>query len=66
MGIQALAAELAIEGFDEGVVGRFAWPGEGERDVTLISPEAEIAGDELAALIDADGLREANLAADVA
>ena len=49
---EAFAAELAIEGVDERVVGWFAWRGEVERDVTLVSSEVEIGRDELAALLD--------------
>lgn len=63
MCIQALAAELAVERLDECVVGGLAWSGKVECNVTLIGPEIEIARHELAALVDPDCLREANLAA---
>ena len=43
MRVQAFRPELAIEGFDEGIVGRLAGTGEVERDATLIGPEVEIA-----------------------
>jgi len=39
--------------------------GEVERDTALISPEVEIAGDKLSALIDPDCFRETNLPADL-
>ena len=39
--------------------------GEVERDTALISPEVEIAGDKLCALIDPDCFRETNLPADL-
>jgi hypothetical protein len=54
--VQALGAEAAIEGFDEGVIGGLAWPGEVEHDAALIGPEVHVAGYELAALIDTDRL----------
>ena len=64
MRIQALTAELAVERFDKRIVGWFAWAGEVERDIPLIGPKIEIARDKLAALVDADRLREADLAAE--
>ncbi len=54
MGVQAFASELAVEGFDEAIVGRLARPREVQHDTFLVSPEVEIAGDELRSLIDAD------------
>jgi len=57
MRVQALGPELAVKRFDERVVRRLAWPGEVERDASLVGPEIEIPGDELRAQIDADGLR---------
>ena len=50
--VQAFGAELAVEGLDEGVVGRFARPREVEDDAALIGPQIEIARHELAALIE--------------
>jgi hypothetical protein len=64
MRVQAFAAELAVEGLDERVVGGFAGSGEVARDIALIGPEIEIARHELAALVDPDCSGEANLAAD--
>ena len=63
MGIQALGPELAIEGLDEGIVGRFAGLAEVQHDALLIGPQVEVAGDELRALVDPDGLRIADPAA---
>jgi hypothetical protein len=45
--VQTFASELAIEGFDEAVVGRLARPREVQHDTLLVSPDTEIAGDEL-------------------
>jgi hypothetical protein len=53
--VQTFGAELAVKGFDEGIVRRLAWPGEVERDAALVSPQIQIA---LGALIDADRCRE--------
>ena len=61
VGVQTFGSELAVEAFDEGVVGRFAGPGEVEHDVLLVGPQIEITADELAALIDPDRLRVAHL-----
>ena len=54
VGVEAFAAELAVEGFDEGIIGRLAGAGEVEDDTLLIGPQIEIAGDEFRALIDTD------------
>ena len=43
MRVQAFRPELAVEQFDEGVVGRFAGPGEVERDAALIRPQIQVA-----------------------
>lgn len=61
--VQALRPELAVEAFDERVVGRLARPAEVERHVSCIGPQIEIARNELAALVDPDRCRLANLAA---
>jgi len=61
--VQALRPELAVEAFDEGVVGRLAGPAEVEHDVFLVGPKVEVTGDELAALVDPDGLWVAHLPA---
>ena len=54
MRVQTLSAELAVQPFDEAVVGRFARPREVENDTALIGPQVEVARDELRALVDAD------------
>ena len=50
---------------DEGVVSGLVRSREVERDTALISPEVEIAGDKLCALIDPDCFRETDLPADL-
>src|SRR5262249_7715043 len=65
MRVQRFRSKFAIERLDEGVVSGLARSGEVERDTALISPEVEIAGDKLCALIDPDCFRETNLPADL-
>lgn len=60
MSVQALGPELAIEGFDEAVVRRLARPGKVQNNALLIGPQIEVAGDELAAIVDPDRLGIAN------
>jgi hypothetical protein len=62
--IQTFCSEATIEGFDEGIVGRLSWSGEVERDSPLISPQVQIVGDELGALIDTDRCRESRFSPD--
>jgi len=62
--VQAFGPELAVEGLDEAVVGRLAWPREVEHDALLVGPEIEVAADELRALVDADAPGVAHAAAD--
>ena len=50
MRIQAFRPELAVEGFDEGIVGWLAWAGEVERYTTLVRPQVQIARHELGPL----------------
>src|SRR3954470_2084514 len=64
VGVQAFASELAVEGFDEAVIGRLARPREIQHDTFLVSPDIEIAGDKLRALVDADRLGVASSFAD--
>ena len=42
MGVQTFRSEAAVEGFDEGVVRRFTWSREVERDAALISPQIQV------------------------
>ena len=64
MRVQAFAAELAVERLDEGIVCRLSGSREVEGDTVRVGPEIEIAGDELAALVDANGLGVTDLSAD--
>src|SRR5258706_15291671 len=60
---QAFGSELAVERFDEAVVRRLARPREVQHDIILVSPDIEIAGDELRSLVDADRLGIADIPA---
>ncbi len=62
--VQAFGPELGVERFDEGIVRRFTRPREVECDTFLVGPEVKVAGDELAALINADRLWITNLMTD--
>ncbi len=42
VGVQTFRSEAAVEGFDEGVVRRFTWSREVERDAALISPQIQV------------------------
>ena len=59
--IQAFAPELAVEGFDERIVRRLSGSPEVKGDTVRVGPEIEIAGDELASLVNADRLRITDL-----
>lgn len=54
MGVQAFRLELAVERLDEAVVCRLAWPREVQGDVVGISPEVEVTGNELTAIVHPD------------
>jgi hypothetical protein len=56
VGVQALGPEFAVQALDEGVVGRFAWPAEVERDVVHEGPQIELLADEFRSVIETDGL----------
>lgn len=60
MGVEAFAAELAVEGFDEGIIRWLARPREVQFDTALVGPEIEVAGDELRSLVDPDRPRIAD------
>src|ERR1700710_2397077 len=62
--VQTFAPELAVERFDEAVVGRLARPREVQHGTFLVSPDIEIAGNELRSLVDPDRLGIANGFAD--
>ena len=38
VGVQAFRPELAVEGPDEGVIGRLTWPGEVQDNTLLVGP----------------------------
>jgi len=63
MRVEAFLPEPSVEGLDERVIGGLTRPREVERDAFLISPEIKVARDELRALVNANGLRIANGAA---
>jgi hypothetical protein len=60
VGVQALGPEASVEGFDVCVVSRLAGTREVQRDAVGISPQVQIARDELGALIDPDRRRIAD------
>ena len=57
MGVQTLGPQAPVEGLDEGVVSRFARPGEIQDDIVGIGPQIQIPGDKFRALINPDRLR---------
>jgi hypothetical protein len=59
VGVQALVAEAAIEALDEGVLRRGAGLDEVQCDAALVGPLVEGVGDELRAVVDHDGRRQA-------
>ncbi len=59
MGVEAFGPELPVERLDEGIVRRLARPGEVEDYPALISPQIEVAADELGTLVEPDAGREA-------
>lgn len=61
VGVQALVPETAVERFDEGVVGRLAWPRIVERDPVVIGPAIQGQRNEFAAVVRLDPLRQAAL-----
>jgi hypothetical protein len=50
--VDALGADLAIEGLDKAVVGRLAGPREVEGESILVSPQVKVAGDEFWPVVD--------------
>ncbi len=64
MSVQAFGPQLAVERFNEAIVGRFAWPREVKRDLADVGPKVQIAGDKLAAIIDPDRFGIAGLLTD--
>ena len=60
--VKALAAQLAVEGFDKGVVRRVVRPGE-VHHTALVSPQIHVPRDKLATVVYAEGLGVADLSA---
>lgn len=54
MRVQAFSAETTVEGFDEHIVGGLSRPAEVECDAAPVSPQIQVAGYKLSALVDAD------------
>lgn len=61
VGVQAFGPELAVEAFDEGVVGRLARPGEVERDALHVRPQIKLLAHKLRSVVDTNRLRVAKL-----
>jgi hypothetical protein len=55
VGVEAFPPEITVQALDEAVICRLARSQEVEADITLVSPEVEIATDEFRALIDPVG-----------
>lgn len=55
--VDAFGSDLVVERFHVGIVGRFAWPREVQRHAIAPSPQVEIFGDELRAIVEPDCLR---------
>lgn len=58
--VQAFGSELAIQGFDEGVVGWFSGTAKVERDAPHEGPEIQFLADKLRAVVQANRLWMAN------
>src|SRR5579872_500925 len=56
-GVQALGSDLAIEGFDEGIVRWLARPTEVERHILHEGPKIEFLADKFGSVVDPDRLR---------
>ena len=61
--VQTFHTGLAVERFDETVVGRFAGLGEAQGNIVRVGPEIEVAGDEFGPVVDPDRLGIAELLA---
>ena len=64
VGVQTLCSQLAIERFNEGIIGRLSRPAEVQSDAVGVCPEVQIARDKLRSLIDADRAGRANVGTD--
>lgn len=61
--VQALCAEAAVEGFNNGVVGQFAGSREIQNGAAQVTPDVQVALGELAALVQMNSLQIADHAA---
>jgi hypothetical protein len=52
--IEALVTQSTVEGFDKGIVGRFARPGEVQRYAIGVGPAIERLRDKLGSIVDPD------------
>lgn len=52
MGVNAFAAQFAVERLDQRIIGGLAWTREVERHLPLVSPQIYISRDQLAAIVD--------------
>lgn len=63
MRVQTFRPELAVEGFDEAIIGRLSGPRKAERVAISIGSQVKITEDEFAAIVHPVRLRIANQAA---
>src|SRR5437667_1949978 len=56
IGVQALSPKLAVQAFDECVVGRLAGPAEVESDAAHEGPQVELLTDEFRPIVEPNGL----------
>src|SRR5947209_5515508 len=63
VGVQALGPELAVQAFDEGIIGRFTGPAEVQCDTAHEGPQVELATDEFRPIIEPDRFRTTDLSA---
>jgi hypothetical protein len=61
VGVQALGSKLAVQAFDERVVGRLSGPAEVERDTAHEGPQVELLVDELRPVVEPECFRAADL-----
>lgn len=53
--VQTFSPELAVQGFNEGIVCRLSWSREVESDASHVGPQIKFPADELRAIVNADG-----------
>jgi hypothetical protein len=54
VGVQTFCWKLAVEGFDERIIGRFSGAAEVQCDAVRVGPQVQVTRDELRSLIDTD------------